>query len=410
MSVPIFKARYNGKCSKCNSPIRPGDFVSWSRKTRGVIYHAKCNGDAVPGDPGPTPGEQPQPQPSPDVPGVSEERVRAIAQEEDAGIIGGLLKAVEQRLDAATPRTVKLTINMRDGQTVERDAMQNAHAMLERLVYLISKGEHVYLYGPPGSGKSTGAVQAAKLLGWRYGYASLNPQTPESRLLGFIDAGGVYRETEFFRCYKWCGTTDCDCCTGGVFCIDELDNGHPALLNTLNGMLETDADGIGRGAFPCGIVQRHPRFVCVATGNTNGRGADKLFPERRALDAAFLERFAFIAWNYDEALEKAITLSINRDARAWLKWVRNVRAFVAQHGIRVWASPRASFKGAALLRDSGWTHREIADSVLFKGLDADTVERILGACALPADAVPATPEAVAYTTGNLAVLTEEIAE
>jgi len=400
--MPVFRARYKGTCRKCGLDVAPGTYVSWSRLERGVIYHAACIGETPP----PTgdgesqasgeqtsgeaqDGEQASEQTTSEAQAqasIDEARVREIAREEALLGDGRILEAVEERLSRTIPTTLTVTVRRDDGGS--QTTIAQAHHMLKSLVYLAGKRRHVYLYGPPGSGKSTGAVQAAQALGERYGYASLNPQTPESRLLGFIDAGGTYRETEFFRCYKWCGTADCDCCTGGLFCIDELDNGHPALLNTLNGMLEVDADGVGRGAFPCGVVLRHPRFVCVATGNTNGRGADKLFPERRALDAAFLERFTFLAWEYDEALEQAITLKINREAgMAWLRWVRKVRAYVAENSIRLWASPRASFTGADMLRDSGWTPATIADAVLFKGLDKDTVERIVTACPLPQSAV-----------------------
>jgi hypothetical protein len=207
-----------------------------------------------------------------------------------------------------------------------------------------------------------------------YGYTALNPQTPESRLLGFVDAGGKYRETEFFRRYT----------QGGVFCIDELDNGHPALLNTINGMLEVDHDGVGRGAFPHGVFLRHVDFVCVGTGNTNGRGSDKLFPERRAFDAAFLDRFAFIVWGYDTGLEHTLVRAINSDkGPAWCDFVIKVRKYAEQHGIRLWATPRASYSGAALLKDSGWTVQRIASVTIFKGFDFDTEKRILASVPYP---------------------------
>lgn len=388
--MPVFRARYRGQCAKCGQVIEPGTFISWSKRTRGTVYHSTCvdGGQANPATPAdlasatPTSVEPSEPtqaqtfEPATSANGTDEQRVRSIAreiaQEEDASHVASLLSAVEDRLARTVPQT--LTVNVRTGDKVETVDVQNAHHALKSLIYLLSKRQHTYLFGPPGSGKSTGAVQAAKALNMKYGYVSLNPQTPESRLLGFIDAGGIYRETEFFRCYT----------AGGVFCIDELDNGHPALLNTLNGMLETDSDGIGRGAFPCGVVERHPDFVCVATGNTNGRGGDKLFPERRALDAAFMERFTFVPWNYDEAMERSVTLSINpTHGAAWLKFVRQVRAYCKDHSVRLWASPRASFKGADLLRDSGWTAEVIADAVLFKGLDTDTRRKVLDACDLP---------------------------
>jgi cobaltochelatase CobS len=214
---------------------------------------------------------------------------------------------------------------------------------------------------------------AASALGREYGYASLNPQTPESRLLGFIDAGGTYRRTVFRDRFE----------NGGIMCIDEMDNGHPALLNTLNGMIEPGAE---YGAFPDGMVRRHPDFVMVCTGNTNGRGGDKMFPERRQLDAAFAERFAFLRWDYDLALERRLTLAHCEDstkAETWLRWVRAVRAHVEKHSIRLWATPRAAMTGASFLHDSSWSVQDIAETVMFKGLDKDTVAAILTAVPYP---------------------------
>jgi len=279
---------------------------------------------------------------------------------------------VDQIVDQKIAEHITRSVVVSTGNGAAPVQVNNAHAMLVYLLHLILHGHHVYLYGPPGSGKSTGAIMAAKALKRAFGYVSLNPQTPESKLFGHPTASGGYVETVFIKMYE----------EGGVFIIDELDNAHPALLNTLNSALESDEEGIGRLALPHRIVTRHPDFICVATGNTNGRGADKLFPERRALDSAFLERFAFIRWEYDLALEEALTLAQYKHGAAWLAWVRQVRAYTKEHSIRLWASPRASIKGAALLRTSDWPAMDIAHAVLFKGLDADTCKSILSACPL----------------------------
>jgi hypothetical protein len=383
--MPTFKARYAGRCAACKQCIAVGDLVTWCKAPgarAGTVKHQSC--DDSPQEKIKTDGtrDQQQQQPPPEEGGRQPEQfirdlAREVAQEEDlahtAEQLGQILEAVDARIREQTPQELHINTHLANGK-VETIKVKNAHKALPGLVYLITKRRHTYLHGPPGGGKSTGAVQAAQCLGLEYGYTSLNPQTPESRLLGFVDAGGVYRETEFYRRYT----------QGGVFCIDELDNGHPALLNTINGMLEVDHDGIGRGAFPHGVHLRHADFVCVGTGNTNGRGADKLFPERRAFDAAFFDRFAFVEWGNDVGLERALVRGINKtDGPAWCNFVIKVRKYAQKHGIRLWATPRASFVGADLLKDSGWTVEKIAETTIFKGFDPDTRSRILAACPLP---------------------------
>jgi hypothetical protein len=378
--MAIFKARYRGRCAMCHGAIAPGNLISWSRRHRGIVYHAQCAPDKPPAyatEPEPQPDTQPEPEPQPK-PDTQHPECEAAHRILGDGLLGCInrIDAVEQRIAAAeaelrAQRTVTVQIPTRDDTPAV--TVEHAHHMLPRLLELVASGQHVYLWGPPGSGKSAAAVQAAKALSRRYGYISLNPQTFESRLVGARTAGGDYVDTEFVRCYK----------DGGVFCIDELDNAHPSLLNTLNGLLESDADGNGRGAFPCGMVERHPGFVCVATGNTNGRGGDRQFPERRALDVAFAERFVFLYWPYDEALEQHLVLQANPNAEPWLTWILRVRQYVADNGLRLIVSPRASVRGARLLRETNWSVRDIADAVLFKGFDSDSVDAILTAHPLP---------------------------
>jgi hypothetical protein len=136
-------------------------------------------------------------------------------------------------------------------------------------------------------------------------------------------------------------------------------------------------------AFPNGLAEKHPDFVLIATGNTCGKGANPMFPERRPFDAAFSERFSFIEWDYDVNLEKAVTLAINSKAIDWHRWVLKAREYCKKNHPRVLVTPRASFKGAEYLLDSGWDYGTIADMVVFKGLDADTRKAIIAANPFP---------------------------
>lgn len=377
MAVPEPKrfARFPGTCATCARPINAGDPVTWDRNRRGVRWHHEC--PPPPDDTPPAPAAiaaPPAPAASDALAGTLAAALAPYLDERLRGIVDvdAVRAIVREELDAAPATSATLTVrNATTGTTVTLDGP--VHAMFPRLLYLVSRGRHVYLVGRPGSGKSTAAHQAARALARDYAYLALNPQTPESRLLGFIDAGGTYRETPFFRWYR----------DGGVFCIDEMDNAAPALLTTLNGLLEN-----GHGAFPCGIIPRHPDAVMIATGNTNGRGGDVLFPERRPFDAAFMERFAFLTWDYDTALEDSLVRAVAGDgpgALRWLAWCRDVRDYCTRERIRLFVSPRASVRGATTLADpdAGWSVADVADAEVFKGLDPATVARILDACPLP---------------------------
>ncbi len=272
---------------------------------------------------------------------------------------------VEKIKEVSTPVIV---FQVKDKTGEKKVEITGVHQDFKKLLYLVDKGHHVYLWGPPGSGKSTAAYQCAQSLARSYGYISLNPQTPDSRILGYMDAGGNYRKTTFSDCYI----------NGGVFCIDEMDNASPSLLTTLNSLLEN-----GHGAFPHGIFKRHPGFVLIATGNTAGRGANAMFPERRAFDSAFSERFTFLEWTYDVDMEKAITLQINNKALRWYKWVQKARKYCLVNYPRVLISPRVSYKGADYLKDKELTVSEIVEMLVFKGLDAATKAEIITKNPLP---------------------------
>lgn len=274
-------------------------------------------------------------------------------------------KAIEERV--AKRSIVEVRVPDREPKVLE-----GVHFQFEELLYWLGHRENVYLYGEPGGGKTTAAKQAADALGLNFGYISLNLQTPESRLIGFIAPDNkTYRKTMFRDCYE----------NGGVFLVDEFDNMSDSVATSLNGALEN-----GFCAFPDAPVNRHPDFICVASGNTAGRGGNIMHAGRRALDAATLERFVFIKWLYDEDMEQREVLNISdsENSRNWMGWVRDVRNFVREQDIKLVASPRASFKGAkALATNAKMTPEQIADRVLFKGQHEDIRRQVLSNCPLP---------------------------
>lgn len=161
------------------------------------------------------------------------------------------------------------------------------HEKFEEILSQVQLNEPVLLIGPAGSGKNVAVQQVADALGLHMYYT--NNASNEFKLTGFIDAGGNYRETEFYRAFK----------NGGLFNLDEIDASDPTALIVINSALAN-----GYMAFPHETIDRHPDFRIVAAANTWGKGSDLQYVGRNALDGATLDRFDNIYMDYDRKLEK----------------------------------------------------------------------------------------------------------
>ena len=163
------------------------------------------------------------------------------------------------------------------------------HEVFYSLFKWLSLGENVALIGPAGSGKTSAVRAAADLLGLDY-YSVGACQTPYE-LTGFVSASGDRVETSFSRF----------CQNGGVFLFDELDGSSPKALTVLHEALDNR-----RLTLPGGeSIELHPSCLIVASANTWGRGADRTYVGRNALDGATLDRFVQLAMGYDEVFESA---------------------------------------------------------------------------------------------------------
>ena len=163
------------------------------------------------------------------------------------------------------------------------------HEKFEKILTQVQLDEPIMLIGPAGSGKNVAVKQVAEALGKPMYYT--NNATNEFKLTGFIDAGGNYRETEFYKAFK----------NGGIFFLDEIDNSDPSSLININSALSN-----GYMAFPHETIDRHPDFRMIAAANTWGKGADLQYVGRNALDAATLDRFDNIFFDYDRNLEAGL--------------------------------------------------------------------------------------------------------
>lgn len=228
---------------------------------------------------------------------------------DQAGNGGGACKIVEYH----TARGVYKT-----------DKPEVSHARFNTIAQCVEIGIPVYLYGPAGSGKSYIGMQVAERLSLTYYEDSKIENVFD--LKGFIDAGGHYIETAFYKAYT----------QGGLLFLDELDASAPAALTCINNAIANKGF-----TFPNGYKEKHPDFRLIAAGNTTGNGAarDKYGIEyvgRNMLDAATLNRFAVkIECDYSEEIEKHITQKyIGERAAGLLEFAHNLRAATAATNVQ----------------------------------------------------------------------------
>lgn len=287
----------------------------------------------------------------------------------------------EELRSGATAREIVVT--RLDGQSKNVGVQ---HSSFEALLRAVSARENVWLPGPAGSGKTSAAHAVADSLTLPFYAVSVGPQTSQTSLLGYYDAGGNYVTTQLRQAFEH----------GGVFLLDEVDAGSPAVLVVINSLLAN-----GHASFPDKVVEKHSDFVLIAAGNTLGQGADAQYVGRQKLDEATLDRFTFLRWGYDPALvashaglPEEIFANLPRP-KAWQfedcssrQAVRDRREEYGRRVAAIWyavdgfgkslrllVGPRAVFHGLALI-EAGFRVEDAIDCCVWKGCDRDTRAKV----------------------------------
>ena len=359
----------NGRLSNELDPLVTGTLIAKANREklaywcevlgRDVQTVLDCNGDlpASVTDLTRLPKDEPTPQPASQPKVSTDAKAQAVAQllsqiggSYDDSQINARLDAVEKALNS----TVKnVTVKVADLPSVD---CGKVHKRFKDLLAVASNRLHAILVGEAGSFKTSSAVKVADALQLEHSSISVCQQTTKTDFLGYNDANGNYVTTEFRKRYE----------TGGVFILDEIDNGNANVLSVLNSALAN-----GSCAFADGMVKRHEDFILIATANTFGNGANAQYVGRNQLDSATLDRFVTIEWGYDEALEMAIASN-----KEWCETVQSYRKAVAKLQLRMVVSPRATFQGEKLLA-SGIKLKDVVDMVILRGATADQIKKIV---------------------------------
>ncbi len=211
----------------------------------------------------------------------------------------------------------------------------------------------VYLVGPAGSGKNHTLQQIATDLELDFYFTNAVQQ--EFKITGFIDAGGIYHETEFYKAFK----------DGGLFFLDEMDASIPEVLVLLNAAIANRYFD-----FPNGKIFAHPEFRIVAAGNTVGDGADEQYTGRLTLDQSSLDRFAVIEFDYDRNIE----LALAKGNKELVDFINELREECKAIGIRATFSYRAIISVEKL--EKALPLEKVMVIAVVKGMDKDTIRTI----------------------------------
>lgn len=287
-------------------------------------------------------------------PGFEVSLTRRIARQEmQAEILSGetTKRLIQETLDALAPRSLIVTSPT---GTAQLDGLR--HYITEYVIRIVALGDPVMMVGPAGCGKTTIGEHVAQALNLPFYITSTINDTHE--LTGFIDGYGKYHTTPFRNAFEF----------GGVWVADEIDAWDAAALLAANAALAN-----GYSVFPdrAEPIARNPNFRMVATANTFGNGADRIYIGRNELDAASLDRFAFVTVDYDLNLERAFSNGNEK----WLEHVWKIRKIVNEKKIRHVVSSRAIQKGSRALA-AGLPWSDVEESYLLKGMSAKDREKL----------------------------------
>lgn len=230
-----------------------------------------------------------------------------------------------------------------------------SHEKTPTILRILSARLPLFLVGEAGSGKTHLVEQCAEALGLPFYCISVCAQTTASTLLGYMDANGKYVRSLFRDAYE----------NGGVFLLDEVDNGNPNVLSVLNASISNHVC-----SFPDQMVKKHKDFILCASGNTYGHGANRKYVGRLEIDGATLDRFVFVEIGYDEKLEDNICGN-----KAYAKIIQALRKRAQELKLRNIISPRASINGVKLLK-SGISLKDALKFTVFRDMSEDTIKQL----------------------------------
>jgi MoxR-like ATPase len=241
-----------------------------------------------------------------------------------------------------------------ENKEIKKDLTGLFHKDFEKICKIVNSNVPLMLVGGAGAGKNHTLEQVSEALGLTF--YTTNAVNQDYKLTGFIDANGIYHETEFYKAFT----------NGGMFFLDEIDASYPEALIILNGAIANKYFD-----FPIGRVIAHKDFRVVCAGNTYGTGADMVYVGRNVLDGATLDRFVVMNFDYDENVEKALAYD-----NELFTFIRDLRKAVNESGLRYIVSMRALINSTKLL-EIGIDKATILKTTIIKNMQVDDLNTVV---------------------------------
>lgn len=302
-----------------------------------------------------------KPKPAPESPGgILEGYINAqIGMQVEERLKEELAKALKN-VKPSGPGSLEIKLN---GEIFAKVEAEGNTSTVRRVLKLIACGiKNVLLVGPAGSGKTTTARLVAKALGVEFAKVSCTAATPEWHFTGratpnLATGESVYQPVPFIGVYE----------RGGVALVDEIDALDPNGAMILNAPLELGGEMNIPGRPDKNVVPRHAMCVVIATANTYGTGANRVYAGRNQLDAATLNRFAcgVVTVDYDKDYETALVGDESVRSAVW-----HVRSSVERLGMRQVVSTR-DLIGVACLVAGGESIKQAIGAMVEAWPEAD---------------------------------------
>lgn len=227
------------------------------------------------------------------------------------------------------------------------------------------RGQLIYLWGPPGVGKSFFPMDLARVLD--IPIIIIQAVSMPEVLIGCLDINGEVQRTKFNQAIQ----KPC------IVIFEEVDSWNGKTREALMPFFANGAITFDDGT----TIHRHPKCLIFGTGNTNMAGPTKEHPNRERIDQAFADRWRFHHVTYSRATARRILKSKYPD----LEEVNDLLDFGddyeharAQVGAGIpWAYRPMERIADDLVHDDGESLEDILRDNLTKGmLSKDTLIRI----------------------------------